>query len=765
MSSMKKPILLSTCAALTVGTALGVMAYAAPAFAQTETAGDDDTIIVSARRRDESLLEVPLAISAFSAKKLEQIGAVDITNIQSQTPNVTFVVSRGTNSTLTAFIRGVGQQDPLWGFQPGVGLYLDDVYIARPQGTVLDIYEVERIEVLRGPQGSLYGRNSVGGAIKYVTKKLNAEKPEVMARINVGSYSQFDTLLSGSAPLITDNLVVGAALAKYTRDGFGENVLTGEDHYDKDVLSGRATIEFSPSEQVFFRLTGDFSDDDSNAKHGHRELVGVTNGEPVLQDIFDTRGGAGTANNVETRGGSFLAQWDINDQFTLKSISAYREGNSQTPIDFDGLPIQDFDVPAVYADDQFTQELQLLFNTDRIAGVFGLYYLDGNANGAFDVILTNLANPGFTLFNSGDVDSKSYSAFGDITFDLDDRWSLSLGGRYTSDKVTANIVRERWLGNGSGNFPNNPNSILLAVDTNITPSRTDNKFTPRASVNFAPNDDLNLYASFSQGFKSGGFDPRGNAALSPLVDVGFGPETVDNYELGAKGTLLDGAVTFSAAAFLANYTDQQITTQQGADADGDGINDTFVSGVFNAGKSRYKGFELETNMRFTDALSADFVLGYIDANINEILSAGVNVADQFVVQNTPELTTSASLNYFTELANDMGSINLRGSVSYRDDYFIFNVPSPGFGPGVNPLFPDGAGPLDPNSSTTLDASIIWNSPNDTWQLSLVGKNLTDNETRIAYYNFVTPSQLGVDSAYSAFYAPPLTVTAGIRFKY
>ncbi len=742
------------------------LGLAPSALAQEETAKHEDTIIVSARRREENIQDVPLAVSAFSADKLEKMGAVDITNLQSETPNVTFVVSRGTNSTLTAFIRGVGQQDPLWGFQPGVGLYLDDVYIARPQGAVLDIYDVQRIEVLRGPQGTLYGRNTIGGAIKYVTKRLDLERPALTARVTAGSYSQLDMVASGSLPVVPGKLAIGGAIARLRHDGYGKNVYTGADQYNKDVLAGRGTIEFKPAENVFFRLTGDFSDDDSNAKHGHRELPGVTNGEPVLKNVYDTRAGAGDRNNVETRGGAFTARWDVTDQFTLKSISAYREGNSQTPIDFDGLPVKDFDVPAYYDDWQFTQELQLLFDTGRFSGVFGLYYLDGNASGAFDVILTNLVpGLGFTLFNSGDVDSKSYSAYGDVTINLDDRWSVSLGGRYTSDKTTASIVRERWLGNGSGSFSGNPAAILLATDTNIRPSRTDDKFTPRVSLNLAASDTLNLYASFSQGFKSGGFDPRGNAAVSPLVSVGFGPETVDNYELGAKGQLLDGALTFSSALFLANYKDQQITVQQGADTDGDGVNDTFVSGVFNAGKSRYKGAELEGTAHFTDQWSMDFTMGYIDANIREILSGGVNVANQFVVQNTPDFTGSLSLNFSTDLPHDAGSIALRGTVSYRDSYFIFNKPAPGFAPGVNPLFPNGGPKLDPDSSTRFDASLIWTSANEHWQFSLVGKNLSDERTRVAYYNFVTPSQLGVDSAYSAFYAPPLTVSAGIQYRY
>jgi iron complex outermembrane recepter protein len=155
---------------------------------------------VTARRRTELLLDVPIAVTAYSGEQLERQGAIDLTDIGDTTPNVTLETSRGTNTTLTAFIRGVGQQDPVAGFEQGVGLYLDDVYLNRPQGAVLDIYEVERIEVLRGPQGTLYGRNTIGGAIKYVTRRL-ADDPRLSVRANFGMYRQADVIVTGSTPL------------------------------------------------------------------------------------------------------------------------------------------------------------------------------------------------------------------------------------------------------------------------------------------------------------------------------------------------------------------------------------------------------------------------------------------------------------------------------------------------------------------------------------------------------------------------------------
>jgi iron complex outermembrane receptor protein len=220
-------------AGLKLGSAIAALAVATPLYAQdepipateeeasaaNEAAADDEVIYVTARRRTESLQDVPIAVTAYSGEQLERQGALDITALNDTTPNVTLETSRGTNTTLTAFIRGVGQQDPVAGFEAGVGLYLDDVYLNRPQGAVLDIYDVERIEILRGPQGTLYGRNTIGGAIKYVTRRLD-DDPMVRVRANLGTDEQADLIVSASTP-ISDQVRIGASGARLSRDGFG----------------------------------------------------------------------------------------------------------------------------------------------------------------------------------------------------------------------------------------------------------------------------------------------------------------------------------------------------------------------------------------------------------------------------------------------------------------------------------------------------------------------------------------------------------------
>ncbi|MEL7217675.1 MAG: TonB-dependent receptor plug domain-containing protein, partial [Pseudomonadota bacterium] len=402
-------ILLAGCASLaTVST---------QAFAQDATGSatigdnefvDEDTgpgIIVTARRREEALIDVPLSVTAITGDSLEQQGVQSLTEVAQQVPNITLEVSRGTNTTLTAFIRGVGQQDPVAGFEAGVGLYIDDVYLNRPQAAVLDIYDVERIEVLRGPQGTLYGRNTIGGAIKYVTAEL-PDETSVSIRGTYGSFDQADLIISGSTP-ITDSLKIGASGARLSRGGFGDNLNLGTENYNKDVWAARGTIEFDNG-PVFVRLSGDYVLDESEARQGGRLITSLFTGAPVLDNVFDTRAGLDVVDQeVEAYGGALNIAIELTDTLTLKSITGYREDKSTTPIDFDSLPAADLDVPAIYENDQFSQELQLLYEGDRLSGVLGFYYLDANAFTAFDVALFNTGDlinlPGLNAQTLGDV--------------------------------------------------------------------------------------------------------------------------------------------------------------------------------------------------------------------------------------------------------------------------------------------------------------------------------------------------------------------------
>ena len=480
--------------------ALSMIAFAPPAFAQEAGATDvgDNEIIVTARRRDERLIDVPVAITAYSGEALEKAGAIDITDIGATTPNTTLEVSRGSNSTLSAFIRGVGQQDPVSGFEQGVGIYLDDVYLNRPQAAVLDIYDVERIEILRGPQGTLYGRNTIGGAVKYVTKPL-PEEFSLKIKGTLGTYDQADLVVTASAP-IGDLVRVGGSIARLSRGGFGDNLTTGLENYNKDVWAGRGTVELGGYDApVLIRITGDYSKDKSDPRGGHRLIPSLATGAPVLDDVFDSRGGLNDPKqDIEAYGLAMNVTAELSDTVTLRSISAWRKDRSATPIDFDALPAVDVDVPGFYFNEQISQEFQLLYEGDRLKGLLGFYYLDATADTLFDVRIFNTF-AGLTAFTEADVDTTTFAVFGDATFDFTDRLSLSVGGRYTWDKREASILRQNYLGGGSPVF-GGAGVPFGAPSTDFDGSRSFEKFTPRASLSFKPTPDHTLYASYSQGF-------------------------------------------------------------------------------------------------------------------------------------------------------------------------------------------------------------------------------------------------------------------------
>ena len=779
----------STAFALVLSASTAGVGFIAPAAAQDAAQAEDadvpeGAILVTARRREERLVDVPIAVSNFGAEQLEQRGALDLTDIGNITPNTTLETSRGTNSTLSAFIRGIGQQDPVSGFEQGVGIYLDDVYLNRPQAAVLDIYDIERIEVLRGPQGTLYGRNTIGGAVKYVTRDL----PQDFAfkfRGTLGTDAMAEAVATVSTP-IGDAVRVGGSVARLSRGGFGDNLTTGEDNYNKDVWAARGTIEAGGYGAPFkVRLTGDWTHDYSNTRGGHRLVPGQASGAPVLDNVFDTRGGLiDPEQDVEAFGIALNASLDLTDALTIRSITGWRKDDSASPIDFDALPAADFDVPAFYGNEQFSQELQVLLDDGGpLTGLIGAYYLDAKADTAFDVRLYQLA-AGFTEYTQADVDTQTKAIFADFSYDLTDQLSISAGARYTWDQRSADIFRQQYVGGGSPLFGGAGIAVGLPR-TDFAGSENFNKFTPRASISFQPTPEHNVYASYSKGFKGGGFDPRGVGSNAPDLNgdggvsddeiasyVSFLPESVNSYEVGYKGDLAGGAIYVALAGFYSDYKNVQIP---GSVACSVGGQQTFCGVVSNAGKATFKGVELETNIRMArdfatsgDRLNFAGSLGYIDAQYDEYITniGGVptDVAQYREVQNTPKWTASGTLSYSTPAGD--GDLYVGSTLSYRSKTYQFEIPNPY---------------LDQDGYALLDASIVYNAPGDTWSLGLYGKNLTDKLYKNSGYTFMQAnpltgelltganglplSALGTEGVLTAFYGNPrqVFVTGTIRF--
>ncbi len=783
-------MLKGSAALVALATPAMVMAQAEPAAtagqASAAIAADDTgDIVVTARRRAESLQNVPIAVTAYSGEALAQQGALDITDISDTTPNVTIEVSRGTNTTLTAFIRGVGQQDPVAGFEQGVGLYLDDVYLNRPQAAVLDIYDVERIEVLRGPQGTLYGRNTIGGAVKYVTRRL-ASEPELRLRTTLGTYDQIDGIASASTPVGDGTLRVGGSVARLSRGGFGKNLTTGQENYNRDVWAGRLSAEVNNDDNIFFRLSGDYTRDASSPRGGHRLVTSFQSNTPVLNDVFDTQGALNTPRQlIKAWGVSLFGEVGITDGLTVRSITAYRKDDSSGPIDFDALPAVDADVLGTYNNRQLSQELQVLIETGGLNGLIGAYYLDAKARTPFEVrAFTTI--PGFSAFTDADVKTNTSAIFADFTYDVTEQLSLSAGARYTWDERHARILRQNYLG-GTGVPMFGGTSVPFgAASTDFNGKRNFNKFTPRASISFKPTRDHMVYASYSKGFKGGGFDPRGVGVNAPDLNgngtreqdeiaafIGFEPETVDSYEIGYKASLFDNRVNLALAAFRANYKNVQIPGSSGCVVNGVA---TFCGVTTNAGKARFQGFEAEVRARVAedfamagDTLRLTGTLGYIDAEYREYITfvagqGAVDVAQFREVQNTPKWTASGTVSYDAPVGE--GRLNVNATASYRSRTFQFEIPNPF---------------LDQKGYALFDASIVYRSGGDRWNIGLHGKNLFDKAYKTSGYTFmaVNPvtgallrdaqgklvSSLGREGVLTAFYGNPRQVflTLGVNF--
>ena len=746
-----------------MGTTMGSAHAQEGAPAPAANTSDAGVVVVTARRREETLQDVPVSVTAFNADQLSKQGIPDITALALALPNTTMKASRATNSTLTAFIRGVGQQDPLAGFEAGVGIYIDDIYLARPQGAVAEIYDVERIEVLRGPQGTLYGRNTIGGAVKYVTRKL-APQTDFRLKGTVGSYGQKEGMITASTPL-SESARIGGSFGKFKRDGFGNNQFTGQANYDKDVTAGRVSAEFTPTPQLFVRLAGDFTQDDSSPRNGHRMTVGRTSGQPILTNVYDTRANFDTAlgrhQEVSAHGLAATVEYQLSSDLTLKSVTSSRKDKSYAPIDFDSGSTTDFHVPALYKNKQFSQEFQATYTGDKVQGVAGVYYIDANAFNIFDTILNGAFQS--STFTKGDIDTKAWAVFADGSYDVNDKLSVSLGGRYTVDQRKASILRQIYLGLGGTPELGNSSAVLFRTDTDFTHGeleREDKKFTPKVGLAYKASPTQNVYASWARGFKGGGFDPRMNVVGTRIslatAKAGYLPETIDTTELGLKSSYNNNRILTNIAIFDSKYKDVQIPGSVAVDTNGDGKDDSFAGVTTNAGRATIRGVEIEASARLTDNFTLSGMYSHIDAKYTQFIVSQlvggvptlVNVADQRVFQNTPENSANlrASYDFALPVMGRAGRVSLIGSASFKDDTSQFEFTTP----------------LDQPAYTIYDASVLWTSANNKIRAGIHGKNLSNERYRTGGYNFPT---LGFEGTLTAFYGNPRTVSATLEYRF
>ena len=747
---------------LTLAIALGIAAPAA--FAQDATATDEastrstttlDAVKVTARKREETIQDVPVAVTAFTPELLDKLNIRDLSDLGAQVPNLTIYAARGSSSTITAYIRGVGQSDPLWGVDPGVGLYLDDVYIARPQGALLDVFDVGRVEVLRGPQGSLYGKNTIGGAIKYISRGLPTER-EGFAAITVGNYNQLDVKAAYGGPIGSDALRARIAVASLNRDGFGENTITGQQVSDKEVNSARFNLGAYVSDAFDVQFAIDWMDDQSGVRGAQMlqanrfdAALSPTTGPFLPMDSrYDVRNGMPNINDTSMLGASATATWRPNDDWVLKYVIAKRESDTETNIDFDVTPDRIADVKAFYSDEQVSHEVQVNYDGGgRARGVIGLYAFDGEAGGQ---VLNNFFNLSFGD-TQGKVLTESVALYVDWTFDLTDRLKLDLGARYTDEDKRARVLN-RCYSNATFSTPIDCTPLIPGDDT--ATARFDKTInfknvSPKVSLDYQVTPDIMIYGLASRGFKSGGYNIRAQATIVPRSAEPFDDEVVDSFEVGTKMSFLDQTLFLNLAAFHNQYKDIQLSVFTA------NPNGGFFGDFTNAGDGTVNGAEVEYQWLPTRNWLISGNLAWLDTKYDEFMYAGINIANEQEFTNAPEFSGAINVEYRTDLANG-GNLSARVGYNYQSDVIATteiiraNVP---------PAAPFGRPPISQDGYGLLNAGVIWKL-NDAWSFSLQGTNLTDKQYLTTGYNLA--QALGV---YTGFYGAPRQYSLTARFDF
>lgn len=640
----------------------------------SSTAGNGlEEVVVTSRRREESLQEVPVSVTAFSAEDLESRQVRSLEQIQAFTPNLVFNASAavsGSNSAAAVFIRGIGQRDFTLNADPGVGIYVDGVYFARAAGAVMGTADVEQVEVLRGPQGTLFGRNTIGGAINLTTKRPGTV---FGGNYEIGSGSDDLVMVRGSVDIPLSDRVLSKFSVHYTKqDGFVDKALTGDTLGDKDSLSARSRIIVSVTDNLEF----DLSVDGTRARENGAPLVLVASNEaagfPAFHntvvagapcapfpgsladqrcynsqwvpagDSFKTFATGRTGSNLDMLGGSGTFRLDL-EQLQFKSITAYRRVDASFGRDEDHSPLliaQTFNSPFEHR--QFSQEFQLTGESldDRFVWVSGVYYFQETGRDR-DNVTFNVVD----VQSGGQIDSDSYAAFGEADFRFADRWTVTGGLRYSRDD-------KRWR---PDQFVKS-SLIGIPAGTRIQPyaweELRESEWTPRVALRFQPSDAFNAYASFSRGFKSGGFSQR---IFPPQADVpSFRPEYADVYEIGMKVMGLENRLRFNAAVFQTDYKDLQVLVSPV---------DTPATITDNAAAARIRGFELEAFFAPVSGLTLQTGIGYLDSEYQDVDIAASEVTGDSELVNAPQWSLNAAVSYDHPVSTS-GMLSFRLDSSY-----------------------------------------------------------------------------------------------------
>jgi iron complex outermembrane recepter protein len=740
-----------------------------------------EEITITARRRAENLQDTPVAVTALSAASLERQQVISTTDLDKIAPNIQFHsygTLTGNNSAAQVFIRGIGQTDATPAVDPGVGVYIDDVYMGRAVGAAMEFRDIANVQILRGPQGTLFGRNTIGGAVLLTSNEPGTDAGNSV-RVGLGNDNLREAFGAFDIPLGGD-WSSRLALGFKQRDGYVERVFDGKDLGDEDMRTGQLAVRWKPSESFDATLRGDYTKEDENgspfvfrAMNEGATFVGAASiaaGCPDILDPFpppllvgptaDVRCGndaqalghfrnGGTypaSSTLENRGGSLVMNWKVGDALSLKSITSDRSLEWTGTRDADNTPLLILHTNYRSKSDQFSQELQAVVDSERIDGVFGLYYFDEDS---FDRLLVPLGNPG-TSYDTQRVamDTTARAAFTEWTFKITEGLSATAGVRYTKEikglqatmfNVSPATATEPAAPTALCPFAGPPPTQTGCLF--LTTNRFEREFsatTKSASVQYRFNEHVMTYVSWSEGFKSGGFNQRYNAAPPGNAPISFGAETAESYEVGFKLDPLD-TLRINIAAFTTDYDDIQMTYRLGV-----------VPLLFNAGVASIDGGEIELEFAPTADFRIDATLGYLDAKFDQITPP----PPFGPVTPTATATLSSRLPFTPEWQGHFGmsysfhtgakwSLTPRIDVSYTDSQF--------FDAGNSPEI------AQDDAVTLLNASLAFSSDDDKWRFVLAGTNLSDED-----YPVAGTSSLTTASGYAEIiYARPRSVSLSV----
>ncbi len=644
---------------------LPLAALAMPALAQDAPAsgtGALDEVMVTAQRREQGIQTVPVAVTAIDPATIERRQVVDSKALVYNVPNLTGNSNVGQATANSFFMRGIGTTENLATADTSVGLYLDDVYIARQGANNFNLADVERIEVLRGPQGTLYGRNTNGGAIKIVTKKPGPDT-EGSLRASYGNHDRWDLRLSGNTAL-TDTLYARANFLTQQGDGYLRNSTLGKDVNDLDYMGGRIALRQIASEAVEINLALDYSRDVTNGNYTS-DIAGVL--RPSTGDVRNVVSGLEARGEAKTWGGALHVDWSMSDSLQFKSITGYRSTDQDLNMDLSDQPVPLYNLLQLQESEQLSQEFQLSGElTERLNFVTGVYYFDESSDvlisdrvRATPVAVQNQWNKDYT------VDVESYAVFGQVEYDIGPV-TLIAAGRYTWEDRGFTVVQTSTLPGPLFNYTTADLVALGALGQPIDVDREFSKFTPKLGVNWQVTDNLFAYASFTEGFRSGGWTGR---ALRSDQFVNVDPENVESWEVGLKATLLDGRIRWNTSLFTMDYTDL--------------FNTLTVAGVYTVATADavIEGAETEFTLRATPWLDLFVNLGYLDTKYEG--DKPVNLADE--LQRAPQMQAKAGFSVDHPIAS--GSLLVNADVVYTDNYLVtpanLAITAPLLPPGVD----------------------------------------------------------------------------------